>query len=395
MSLWHKPASQIEFADIDAFCRMMQPEGARLDYKGISFPKDLAKTIAAFANTLGGLIILGVEADKTSNKPIWPPTQGLPAEPGLSERVIQIAQDSIYPPARVAVSNVISNDLLPGCVLLVIRVNESREAPHAIEKKRKIYVYDRTDNKNEPYQLADMDRIQYLLTRRQRLVDQRESDLRENLARGQRVMHPINCPIRWISISPVYPWRTVHDQYDCQAFHQQQSLALFSGHPTYQTFVGGSFSIVRQQKEGGASIPMACSSVSANGTLFGMTYTEETLTDNQMLSKLGGQERPGKIWVDMRSFRQMTEQFLGSCQKFYSLSKNPPGEIMLSVGMQNALGVLMFDSQSGQQTDSEFPDPEYRINVVLQSQGLSFRMPEIKEMYNDIIFAFNANARAH
>ena len=392
MSLWHKPVSQIEFADIDAFCQTMQPEGARLDYKGISFPKDLAKTIAAFANTLGGLIILGVDADKTSNKPIWPPTQGLPVEPGLSERVIQIAQDSIYPPVRVAVSNVVPNDLLPGHVLLVIRVNESREAPHAVEKNRKVYVYGRTDNKSEPYELADMDRIQYLLARRQRLVDQRESELRENLARGQRVLHPSICPIRWISISPVYPWRNVHDQYDCSGFHQQQPLVLFPGLMTYQTIVGGSFAIIRHQQEGGARIPVACSSVSANGTLFGMTYTEETLNDNRTIFKPGSKEQRGKMWVDMRKFREMTGQFLGSCQKFYSLSKDPPGEIMLSVGMKNAQGVLMFDSQSGQKADSEFPDPEYRIDLVLQSQGLGPRMPEIEEMYNDIIFAFNANA---
>ena len=139
MSLWHKPASRIEFADVDTFCQTMQAEGARLDYKGISFPKDLAKTIAAFANTLGELIILGVDADSTFNKPIWPPTQGLPSEPGLSERVVQIDQDGIYPPVRVAVSNVIPNDRLPGHVLLVIRVNESREAPQAIEKNRKVF----------------------------------------------------------------------------------------------------------------------------------------------------------------------------------------------------------------------------------------------------------------
>jgi len=30
MSLWNKPVSQITFNDIDAFCKTMQPEGARL-----------------------------------------------------------------------------------------------------------------------------------------------------------------------------------------------------------------------------------------------------------------------------------------------------------------------------------------------------------------------------
>ncbi len=393
MSLWHKPASQIEFADIDAFCRTMQPEGARLDYKGISFPTDLAKTIAAFANTLGGLVILGVDAENTSNRPIWPPKQGLPAEPGLSERVVQIAQESIYPPVRVAVSNVIPNDLLPGHVLLVIRVNESREAPHAVEKNRKVYVYNRMENRNKPYELADMDRIQHLLARRQRLVDQRESELRKNLARGQRVMHPSICPIRWISAGPVYPWRDVHDQYECKVFHEREHLMIQPGRLSYQTVVGGSFSIARQQVEGGSWVSVACSSVSANGTLFGMTYTQETLDNNQSLLRPGSQEQRGEMWVDMRHFREMTEQFLGSCQSFYSFSKDPPGEIMLSVGVQNALGVLMFDSQSGQKTDSEFLDPEYRIDLVLQSQGLGVRVPEVMAMYNDIIFAFNANAR--
>jgi hypothetical protein len=239
-----------------------------------------------------------------------------------------------------------------------------------------------------------MERIQYLLARRQRLVDQRESDLRENLARGQRVMHRSICPIRWISIGPVYPWRNVHDQYDCAQFHQHWPLPFFSGgRETYQTIVGGSFSIVRRQIHGNPLIAVACSSVSANGNLFGMTYTEETLTQNETLFQLVGQEEPGKMWVDMRKFREMIGQFLTSCQRLYSLSKNPPGEIMLSVGMRNALRVRMFDSQSKQKADSDFPDPEYRIDLVLQSQAIGSHMPQIEEMYNDIIFAFNAGAQ--
>ena len=186
MSLWSKPVAQITFADVDEFCKTMQPEGARLDYKGIDFPKDLAKTIAAFANTLGGLILLGVDADKNSNTPLWPPTVGMPMAAGLSERVIQVAQDAIYPPVRVDVSNIIENDLLPTHAIVVIRVPESREAPHATEKNTRVYVYERTGNKNEPYELADIDRIEHLLNRRRRMVDPREAQLQENLARGCR-----------------------------------------------------------------------------------------------------------------------------------------------------------------------------------------------------------------
>src|SRR5437667_12250733 len=82
MSLWLKSVSEITFDDVDAFCRLGIPEDTRLDYKVDiaepapakgAHPAGLEKLIAAFANTLGGDIILGVDADKRENKPIWPP----------------------------------------------------------------------------------------------------------------------------------------------------------------------------------------------------------------------------------------------------------------------------------------------------------------------------------
>lgn len=392
MTLWSKPVAQIAFADVDEFCKTMQPEGARLDYKGVDFPKDLAKTIAAFANTLGGLIILGVDADKNSNTPIWPPTTGMPMAAGLSERVIQIAQDAIHPPVRVDVSNVIENDLLPMHAIVVIRVPESREAPHATEKNTRVYIYERTANKNEPYELADIERIEHLLNRRKRIVDQREAELQENLARGSRVLHPSLCPIRWISVSPVYPWRNIHDQYDCKGFHEMQGLGLFNGHPSHQTVPGGSFSIVRSHDPTGALVAVACSSVSANGTLFGMTYADETIYQNDTLLGPHEAKKPGTMWVNMRRFREMIGAFLGSSHQFYQLAKEPPGQIMLSIGVKNANGVLMHDSQCAQKSDAPFADPEYRIDTAFEYRDFEIRMPLLEELYGDIIFAFNANA---
>ena len=103
--------------------------------------------------------------------PIWPPVAGLPMDDGLSERVVHVAQDSIHPPVRVDVSHVIHNDLHPNHAIVVIRVRESREAPHAVEKNTRVYVYGRTANKNEPYELANIERIEYLLNRKSRSPD--------------------------------------------------------------------------------------------------------------------------------------------------------------------------------------------------------------------------------
>ena len=66
---------------------------------------------------------------------------------------------------------------------------------------------------------------------------------------------------------------------------------------------------------------------------------------------------------------------------------------MLSFGVKAAQGVMMHDSQSAQKSDAPFPDPEYRVDAVLEREDIGSRMtPVIEELYGDIIFAFNANA---
>ena len=397
MSLWSKNLSEVTFADVNAFCQTMQPEGARLDYKGISFPNDLAKTIAAFANTLGGLIILGVDADKIKNMPIWPPSQGLPTDAGYSERIGSLAQQAIYPPVRVEVSNVITNEHVAGTCVVVIRVNQSREAPHAVEKRRKIYVYERTENTSEPHELADVARIEQLLARRQRIVDQREAELQTNLARGKKQMTESLTAIRWMSASPVYPWRDVCTRRECATFHQGWMNPPWKGtvHWRYQTFPGGSFARGIEIRQGKPGVCACISSVFANGTLFCMTYADETLLDNQTLFHEVGitREQPNPMWVNLRRYREMARDVFEGLSKFYKAANQLSGEIIISVGMSNALGVLMQDSIAGKKSDALFPDSEYRIDRVFDSELiLKNDKTVIEAMFEDIAFDFNAHA---
>lgn len=127
MSLWYRQPELIEFSDIEAFCVQRIPEGPRLDYKA-EIPKELQKVVAAFANTLGGIILLGIEGDKTTNQPIWPP-RGMQKIVGIEEKIIAICRDNIYPPVRPLLSPIIDNPNAAGTVLAVLRVDESPEAP--------------------------------------------------------------------------------------------------------------------------------------------------------------------------------------------------------------------------------------------------------------------------
>jgi hypothetical protein len=118
--------------------------------------------------------VIGVDADKKTNMAILPPA-GLRLEPGIEERITQSALMGIAPGITPAL-RVFAIPDKPGHALVVVKVPESIEAPHAIENSTRVFV--RNASTTEPYELADIDRIDYLLKRRrdstafrERLVD--------------------------------------------------------------------------------------------------------------------------------------------------------------------------------------------------------------------------------
>ncbi|MBQ6436197.1 ATP-binding protein [bacterium] len=63
-----KKLDELSFKDIQNFCEKSVPENIYLDYKEEINPKNdhLAKTIASFANTYGGWILIGVKEKTTA-----------------------------------------------------------------------------------------------------------------------------------------------------------------------------------------------------------------------------------------------------------------------------------------------------------------------------------------
>jgi len=74
-SFFKKEADKIEYSDIESFVSQRIEESLNLDYKNIADynkPNELAKDISAFANSAGGLVILGVEEDASDPTRIYP-----------------------------------------------------------------------------------------------------------------------------------------------------------------------------------------------------------------------------------------------------------------------------------------------------------------------------------
>jgi len=161
MHLFSKRINEIVWADVEAFCNSRVIENTYLDYKR-EFPTDLAKTVSAMANTFGGVVIMGVDEDN-SGAPVLP-MLGIPLERGLEERVVNMMVSAAYPPIIPEVAVCANSD--GSRAVLVIRVPQSTESPHAMQSNTRVYV--RTGKRNSPEALADLDRIQWLINRREK-----------------------------------------------------------------------------------------------------------------------------------------------------------------------------------------------------------------------------------
>jgi len=166
--MFHTPLNDVTFEQVEEFCRNFA-EGIRVEYKKEP-TKNIARIISSFANTVGGIWIIGVEADKTTNLPKLP-IEGMERKPGVQEQITQSAQNGIYPSITPDV-RVLDVPGKPDRMIVVVKVPESIEAPHAIENSTRVYV--RKASTTEPYDSADLERIEYLLKRREQPEQRRE-----------------------------------------------------------------------------------------------------------------------------------------------------------------------------------------------------------------------------
>ena len=194
--------------DIREFCRRFN-EGMRVEYKSTfdgNVRRSLAKMLSSFANSLGGIAIIGVNAvDGVPRDPIEGfdlPTE----EPTLV--IEQICLQGLNPPLVPKITQVPSD--VPGRCFLVIEVDESIEAPHAIENCKKVYV--RTGNASNPYDLADVNLIMELFTRRREFLKRRDEMVRLQEERAQNLFASGTQMVVEVSIGPTLPRRAIVDR---------------------------------------------------------------------------------------------------------------------------------------------------------------------------------------
>ena len=168
--------------------------------------KTFQKSYPLLRNTQGGIYIIGVKANQTDNKVVFP-IEGIPETAGIEEAVMQSAYEGIHPPVMPEVIKI--NVPESNNVVVIVRVDESVSAPHAIQNSTRVYI--RVGSVTQPYkkpELAEIDRIEYLFKRRQdtQIVTQQILDQIENRS---SLIYTLNNPTMKLIARPVFTYRPV------------------------------------------------------------------------------------------------------------------------------------------------------------------------------------------
>lgn len=146
MDILNRSIQNFTFSDIANFCGQGIIEGIQLDYKK-EVPKDLAKHFAAFSNTRGGIIIIGVEEDPKTGRPIA--CNGVVYDAKIVDRIHQFASNvDPIPNYQLETTNAGPN----GNVFILVRIFEGDRTPYYVQNDANLWI--RTGNVSTPINIA-------------------------------------------------------------------------------------------------------------------------------------------------------------------------------------------------------------------------------------------------
>ena len=254
MNLFSADLSDISIADIEEFLAVKAPleqrpaEGIRIDYKKKE-SSDFPETVAAFANTYGGLLFIGVESDKTKNNvPVSIPGDvfvGGDIKARITGKIL--SQITPRPEISVGVAAVTpQNDRF----VVVIRINTGTWPPYQFTSGDKVRIPIRIQDTNRQATLRD---VELLFEKRAALSkdpEQRPSAINESISLipTHDGKHQVSAYQTWI-IRPQVPLRLRLDRTfdgvvrsEVQRYFEDSTLGIF-----YPSVVTGDAHILRWQ----------------------------------------------------------------------------------------------------------------------------------------------------
>ncbi|MFZ0198111.1 MAG: ATP-binding protein [Candidatus Sulfotelmatobacter sp.] len=199
--LLSKSISDLTHDDIERFCQRFR-EGLRVEYKSsfdANVKKKLARVVSSFANSYGGILIIGVNAINGVPQEPFDGVEFEDREPRLT--VENICREGIFP--EVSLHQNLLPSRVSGKEFLVIQIGESSRAPHAIENSSQVYV--RTGDSANPTSLANIALVERLLRRRHEVLGRWGAFYEESSVLAEKLGLKDDMPMLELRIGPLYP----------------------------------------------------------------------------------------------------------------------------------------------------------------------------------------------
>ena len=207
-----KPIARLTFQDVVHFLKQGVPENTLLDYKYM-LPKDnekFAKTIAAFANSMGGTVIIGVKDEHDKPKP---PFSGIAFHGKIRGQIESIIQNYIDPIVFVDIAT--CKDPNSNNMFVVVNIPQSNLTPHLVGRLKRAYI--RTGQASRPEVIVHPDTLPWLMDNRRKsqnlrhiLIDKAEAHF-NNFLRSQNKEPSSAHAVCGFTLLPLYPQTPITD----------------------------------------------------------------------------------------------------------------------------------------------------------------------------------------
>jgi len=160
MDLFNKPINELTIDDINTIVQNEIPESRSLDYK-LELPamteagnKELLKDMSAFANTMGGYLIYGINEEK--GVPTGVHGLDITDFDKLKQRFENLLRTGVDPVIRGVDFHIVEAD--DSKQLLIIKIPRSIARPHAVRIKKHFRFYGRNSSGVHPLEVDDLRR---------------------------------------------------------------------------------------------------------------------------------------------------------------------------------------------------------------------------------------------
>lgn len=376
MTLFTKSIDEISFEDVGQFVATWK-EGVRVEYKEDITDK-LPKSISSFANTLGGVMVLGVKEDKPNNTDS---IVGIDKRAGIKEGIIDSSVNGIYPAIlpEVKVIDIPSTTK----VVVVVKVSESDLAPHSIQNSTRTYI--RQDVITQLIADADQERIEHLFKRRKRsemfrdeLIGKMHDHCKVDLNQAENE----KMPLIQIIISPLYPYKPIISKDQLYDFARSYSTPR-GGHPLSlrsdpSRISDGVFHRIKDEHR------LLYNRLNDHGCLFSIEPIDERPHPSQ---------QDGKPYLMLYGILNPIWNCLDLVYQLYERC-NPPyrGNLMVKVMLSNVANRELLVSDWS--TLYQHPSHEKQISLSRQliSDELKQIHPIVKSIAREIFWAFQVDS---